>query len=437
MKARKLNNLIATSLIGAILVGCSGGGTSSTGPGTTIPRASTNPTTNPSPVAPTIGSGPITVGMSGNEAIDDVNTKLDGIINKQNAQSQKLDEAASKLNEINKNSQDAASNSSWAKWLGVAAVSMLALPMIGNAVYNYGATGDLGKSFLAGVTNSSSEADAFYDQQRLNSQTGQVSGMIGASTAASVGATQSEGQSTRSAVRADGNDTRKTVAASTDTLVGAVADSRDSIKEDLSALTQRLNDDRATLEAQRLATAKQLSDTQRAVETMQTKVLGEIQKASDAQVQELQETMKSLKPTFDLIPGLTQDLQNQKTALENHIKTYETEKSKLAETEVAKKTAYDQQITTLKTEITSLTTKIDDLQRAHDTHIQVQSELADRLSALQTSPQAPPVAASTGTAAHGNPQAQATSGGASQPPVVDNPAKLVETGETPGAQATR
>jgi len=426
MKARKLNNLIATALIGAILVGCSGGGTTSTGPGTTIPRASTNPTTNPSPVAPTIGSGPITVGMSGNEAIDDVNTKLDGIINKQNAQSQKMDEAANKLNEINSNSQKAASNSSWAKWLGVAAVSMLALPMIYNGIYNYGATGDIGKALGATFTNSSSEADSIHAQRRQDSQTSQVGNMIGASTATSVAATQGEGRATRTVIQASTDTTGKEIEATRED-VRAVGQSVDSLSQKFTKLEVQMQSDREAAEKHRLKVEQGLSDANRTIVKSSDDIKTAVQQMSENELKALQKEMAAIKPQLDAIPTLVSRLDTQKTELEKFIAENQTNASE------AQKKAFSASLTEIKNEIA-------EMNKVQNRFIEVQSAMNERLGNLASkvatmapspAPVVPPV--HSNEPGVGSPASHAAA--AVPTPTPQDPAVLVHTGGghfTPG-----
>lgn len=260
MKARNFKNAIALSVITAILVGCSGGATE-TAPIPTIPRASSGPsTTNPSPVSPMIGSGPITVGMSGNETIDDVNTKLDGIINKQNAQDAKLDAAANKLNEINKNASDASSNSNWAKWLGVAAVSMLAVPMIYNGIQNYQATGDVGKALGATVTNSDTEVNDLNMKKRSDAAGSRTIGATTAAVNAGTGAVLTQGAATQGLVNSTSNRTDNGIRAG----FGATAESLNNVQSKFDAQSKDIEAVRLGMNAMNQKLQSQISDVQRA-----------------------------------------------------------------------------------------------------------------------------------------------------------------------------
>ncbi len=308
MKARNFKNAIALTVITAILVGCSGGATE-TAPTPTIPRASSGPsTTNPSPVSPMIGSGPITVGMSGNEAIDDVNTKLDGIINKQNSQDAKLVAADNKLNEINKNASDASSNSNWAKWLGVAAVSMLAVPMIYNGIQNYQATGDVGKALGAAVTNSDTEVNDLNMKNRADTAGSRTIGAVNNGT----GAVLAQGAANQNQTNSQFANTNGGIRAG----FGATAESLNNVQSKVDAQSKDIEAVRLGMNAMNQKLQSQISDVERAQKNAK-ETLEVIKNSSEKNEQEL--ALLRTKAT------------EANTQLETAVKTLEAQKQALAD----------------------------------------------------------------------------------------------------------
>lgn len=408
MKARKFKNAIALTVMTAILVGCSGG-TTENAPAPTIPRASSGPsTTNPSPISPMIGSGPITVGMSGNEAIDDVNTKLDGIINKQNSQDAKLDAAANKLNEINKNASDASSNSNWAKWLGVAAVSMLAVPMIYNGIQNYQATGDVGKALGAAVTNSDTEVNDLNMKKRADAAGTRTIGAVNSGT----GAVLAQGAANQNQIIGRFNTTDNGIKAG----FGETASGLGTINSNVTEQSRELQSLKAGLNGMNAKLQSQMADVQRAQKNAKD-TLDVIKASSDESSTNIDALTKTATEASEKLEAAVRTLEDQKQALADlkakadqlpNSEQADALKEQLDNLAEANRKAFDD----VKTQQTAITQEINELKKTAPTVVLV--------------PQPAPAAASTtgGDAQLLSPDANSSPAAA---PVVDPKDQLAQS----------
>lgn len=149
---RTLKSAVAIAVLGTFLAACSGGGSDQSANQTTTKPTTTTPTTTNPFTAPPISSGPMNVGASGNEAIDNIATDTGKILDK-------LGTLQNSVNEANSNAKKAASNSNWAKWLGVGIASAIGLQMIRNGIVNGKETGSFMKGLGGFFFNSTRDAD--------------------------------------------------------------------------------------------------------------------------------------------------------------------------------------------------------------------------------------------------------------------------------------
>jgi hypothetical protein len=307
-----------------------------------------------------IGSGPITVGMSGNEAIDDVNTKLDGIINKQNSQDAKLDAAANKLNEINKNASDASSNSNWAKWLGVAAVSMLAVPMIYNGIQNYQSTGDVGKALGAAVTNSDTEVNDLNMKKRADAAGTRTIGAVNSGTgavlaqgAANQGQTNSRFENTNNGIKAGFAET---------------ASALGTINSNVTEQSRELQSLKAGLAGMNAKLQSQMADVQHAQKNAK-------------------ETLEVIKASSDKsatnIDALTKTATEASAKLEDAVKTLEAQQKELADLKAkAAQLPNSEQAAAMKLQLDNLA---EDNRKAFDDVKTQQSAITEKINELKNS----------------------------------------------------
>jgi hypothetical protein len=147
MNATKLIMKSVTTLatMGVILAGCSGGND----PVNRTPNPNQNQNTfqNPNPYNPGMGGGSGTVGVSGNEAIDDVNTKLDAL-------NTKLDQTLDQASQANGNAKSSKKKANIAMWAALGIAGAMVLERGVKAVDAFGtAEGDLGKAAGAFIGN--------------------------------------------------------------------------------------------------------------------------------------------------------------------------------------------------------------------------------------------------------------------------------------------
>lgn len=127
----KFKSAVAIAVIGAFLSACSGGGEESAN-STKLPTKPNNNPNNNNPFVPSTppsGSGPINVGVTGNETIDDIKAQNEEIMDK-------LDMMSGDVNAAKEAAGDAEDNSAWSKWLGVGIASALGLSMLYNGWRN-------------------------------------------------------------------------------------------------------------------------------------------------------------------------------------------------------------------------------------------------------------------------------------------------------------
>jgi predicted nucleic acid-binding Zn-ribbon protein len=348
--------------------------------------------------------------MSGNEAIDDVNTKLDGIINKQNSQDAKLDAAANKLNEINKNASDASSNSNWAKWLGVAAVSMLAVPMIYNGIQNYQSTGDVGKALGAAVTNSDTEVNDLNMKKRADAAGTRTIGAVNSGTgavlaqgAANQGQTNSRFENTNNGIKAG---------------FGETASALGTINSNVTEQSRELQSLKAGLNGMNAKLLSQMADVQRAQKNAKD-TLDVISNSSKQNGQEL--------------TALRQQAETANTQLEAAVKSLEAQKKTIDELKAsAEKLPSSDQVTQLKAQIEAAETAnreqmtaLKDQQANMNKAIE---ELRNNAPKVVLVPQPAPAAASTtgGDAQLQSPDANSSPAAA---PVVDPKDQLAQSAQ--------
>jgi hypothetical protein len=359
-----------------------------------------------------IGSGPITVGMSGNEAIDDVNTKLDGIINKQNSQDAKLDAAANKLNEINKNASDASSNSNWAKWLGVAAVSMLAVPMIYNGIQNYQATGDVGKALGAAVTNSDTEVSDLNMKKRSDAAGSRTIGAVNNGT----GAVLAQGAANQNQINSQFGNTNNGIRAG----FGATAEGLNGISSQVGAQAKEIEAVRLGMNAMNAKLQSQMSDVQRA------------QKNAKETLEVIKTSSKKSEQELD---ALRTKATAANTQLEAAVKTLEAQQKALADLKTkADQLPNSEQATAMKAQLDALArdnqTAFDEVRSQQDQLSKQQAEMKTSIEGLKASdPTIVVVPQPTGSQAAQSPAAGTTT------PAQADPKTLLEPVPNSGSQA--
>jgi len=345
-------NFVAVIVLGSMLAACSGGGADSTPNKMANTTTPTKSTTNPS-VSPPIASGPVNVGASGNEAIDDVKTQNNEILAKLNSLDMKMSETSS-------NASKAASNSKWAKWIGIGIASALGLMMIQNGMRNAYATEDgsfsFGKFFKGLTFNTDGDRN---DQNLKNSEKKITTDSIaGARDAASqVGAVTAGAAKQAVETTVSGAETRLMDAQGKN--LAATVQTRDSVanftgqwEADMDTLTSKVGEVSKTTEANLNLTKVKVKDLETKVSDSTT-LIG----AKETEIATLNEKLKS---STDLNAA-------QKSELEAKIAAAEAEKK----TMLAQRDQFSSQLDSQKREAANMQQQLQSLQAYHDFVVQI------------------------------------------------------------------